>query len=225
MRARWTSKVIVGLFGLAAGALPLGTLPAVASDGDPPSDVVVTTPANVEATAAPGSVAVTWDPSTGDAGVQDYLVTLRGAPDGKTYGRWTTDTSATFTLPPGGKIQVSVTARDQAGRWSDSSPPVAVTIPPAADWTPPQAPSNLRAVTDGAEIVFQWEASPGGVAPIEYRIKLDGVTVDFSRETRLRSPYFAECTSPTQISASFTVAATSWGLESPPSNAIELCFA
>jgi hypothetical protein len=63
------------------------------------------------------------------------------------------------------------------------------------------------------------------VAPIVYRIKLDGVTVDFSGETRLRSPYFAECTSPTRIAASFTVAAASWGFESPPSNAIELCFA
>jgi hypothetical protein len=182
----------------------------------------VTTPANVQADDSPGSVTVTWEPSSSDAGVQEYVVSLHGGTIGHVAQR-TSSTTATFEVPHGGEFEVTVKAQDTAYRWSATSDPILATVQPAQDWEPPSAPTNFRAVPDGDEIVFQWDAATGGAQPITYEIALDGDVIDSTRDTQLRSPYFAEC-QPWQTPSTFVVTANSYGFESPPSNPLELCF-
>lgn len=182
----------------------------------------VTTPANVQVDDSPGSMTVTWEPSSSDAGVREYVVSIRGGTIGHVAQR-TSSTTATFETPPGGEFEVTVKAQDTAYRWSDASDPVRATVDPAEDWEPPSAPTNFRAVPDGDEIVFQWDAPAGGAEPITYEIALGDDVIESTRHTQLRSPYFAECR-PGQTPLTFVVTANSFGFASPPSNPLELCF-
>lgn len=180
-----------------------------------------TVPENVRASIEPGSVTIDWDPSTADLGVAEYQVTM-----GSTT-RYTTQTSASFDVPPGGEFVAKVRARDTAYRWSEFSDPLSVSVPPAEDWEPPTAPANFRATPlEGQEgVFFEWDASTGGLEPLTYHIHLDGTEIELTRDLFLESPYFVMCTSPWQMSATFVVTANSYGVQSPPSNSITLCFA
>jgi hypothetical protein len=189
-----------------------------------PDEFPVTTPANVRVDTSPGTVTVQWDASASDAGVMDYLATLHGGRGGPVSQR-TTDATATFTHPPGGDLSVTVQARDEAYRWSDTSDPVPFALPPTEDWAPPSTPGNFRAANSERGVLFQWDEPTEGVAPFTYHIFLDGSEVDTVRgDLELDSPYFTECTQPWQTPAEFTITATSYGFESPPSEPITLCF-
>lgn len=181
-------------------------------------------PEDVRVTTSPGIVTVNWDTPSSGAPVKDYSVTLPDAPGGA-QGQTTTDTTATFNVPPGGDLEVTVAARDWLSRSSDRTDPAAFILEPAEDWVPPSAPGNFRAASSQRGVLFEWDEPAEGVGPFTYHIFLDGSEVETIREdTQLDSPYFFECTHPWQTSSEFTVTATSFGFESPDSNSITLCF-
>lgn len=160
-------------------------------------------PENFQAAASPGSLTVEWDPSFVD-GVEAEAYVVRLSPTHT--GIVTSDTTLTHNVPPGHEYSVTVTARNGFFSESERSEPLEVTVPPAEDWEPLTAPSNLRA------------------APVTYHLHLDGTEIESTRDLHLNSPYFAECTGPGQTPATFVVTATSHGVASPPSNSIILCL-
>jgi hypothetical protein len=191
-----------------------------------PDEFPVTTPAGVQVSASPGSLTVQWQPASSDAGVLDYTTTVRGGPDGPLAQR-TTGTTATIDLPPGGDLDVTVRARDRAYRWSDTSDPVPVTVPPAQEWSPPGAPSALRAVFDPQDRVerVEWDAAGGGGdTTITYHLKLDGDEIESTRQLFVELFSFAACPDGARSTLAFTVSATSNGFESADSEPITLCF-
>lgn len=189
-----------------------------------PDEFPVTTPAGVQVSESPGSLTVQWEPSSSAAGVLDYTTTMRGGPAG-TVARRTTGTSATFDLPPGGDVNVSVTARDRAYRLSDSSEPAGAVVPPADEWSQPEAPRNLRAVFDSRDRVqrLEWDAG-GGTSQVTYHVKIDGDEIESTRQEEVELFSFAACQDGDRQKLSFTVNATSNGFESPDSEPITLCF-
>lgn len=190
-----------------------------------PNEFPVTTPGDVQVSESPGSLSVQWDAASSDAGVLDYTATVRGGPDG-TVARRTTGTSATFPIPPGGEVDVTVTARDRAYRLSDSSDPVEATVPADPDWDPPEAPTNLRAVFDSQGWVqrVEWDAAEGGADPLTYHLLLDGSEIERTQDLEVEVFAFARCPEGAPNPMTFTVMATSEGFESGESNPITLCF-
>jgi chitodextrinase len=186
----------------------------------------VTTPANVLTTGQPGSLTVTWDAATSDAGMMDYLVEVAGGQ----LGQRTTSTIATLSLPAGGEFEVTVKARDNAYRWSDTSDPIQVTVAPADDWAPPSAPTNLRATFDplGERTLVEWDASTGGSGTLTYDlivVEYNNTPIESTTQLSLELLDFGECQPGDPQPLTFVVVATSKGFESPPSNPITMCFA
>jgi hypothetical protein len=191
-----------------------------------PDQAPVTTPSGVQVTESPGGLMVAWGASSSDAGVLDYTATVTGGPGG-TVTRRTSGTSATFDLPPGGEVDVTVQARDRAYRLSDRSAPVGAVVPPADEWAPPGAPSNLRAAFDSRGEVERvaWDAASGGSDRVTYHLKVDGDEIESTTQLQVELFSFAECTERDRQRLDFTVTATSNGFESPASEPITLCFA
>jgi hypothetical protein len=194
-----------------------------------PDEFPVTTPSAVQATGAPGSLSVAWEPSSSDAGVLDYLVELRGGSFGM-VGKRTSGTTATFDLPAGGDFEVTVTARDTAYRLSDASEPIEVTVESADDWEAPSAPTNLRATFDshGGPTIIEWNASSGGSGTLTYNIIVvtyGNTPIEHTTQLGMELPDFGECQPGDPQPLTFVVTASANGFESAPSNAITLCFA
>lgn len=189
-----------------------------------PDEFPVTTPGDVQVSESPGSLTVQWEPSSSAAGVLDYTTTVRGGPAGR-VARRTTGTTASFDILPGGEVTVSVTARDRAYRLSDSSDPVGVVVPPADEWSEPEAPRNLRAVFDSQDRVqrLEWDAGDG-TSQVTYHVKIDGDEIESTQREEVELFSFAACQSEDRQKLSFTVSATSSGFESPDSEPITLCF-
>jgi hypothetical protein len=134
---------------------------------------------------------------------------------------------ASFDLPSGGSYEVTVRAFDNAWRSSDTSEPVAVTVPPADDWSPPSAPTNLRATFNAnVPTLVQWDAATGGSGMVLYDVII--VEYDTNIETtanlEIELGDFGECEPGDPQPLTFVVTATSQGFVSPPSNPITLCF-
>lgn len=182
-------------------------------------------PENVNVTSSPGSVTVGWDAPTDGAPVKQYGVTLHNAPGG-TRVQSTTDTTAKLDLPPGGELEVTVSAGDWLNRRSDPSDPVQFTMAPADDWAPPSAPGNFRATPTDSGVLFQWDEPVEGIGPFTYEIHLDGSEVEEVRgDLQLDSDYFFACNvRPWATPAEFTITAKSYGFVSPHSEPIKLCF-
>jgi hypothetical protein len=190
-----------------------------------PVDFPVTTPGNVRVSEAPGSLTVQWDQSSSDAGVLDYTATMRGGSGGAVAAR-TPGTTVTFDLPPGGEVEVTVQARDQAYRLSDGSAPVGAIVPPADEWAPPGTPGNLRAVFDSSDRVerLEWDAGGGGGGVVTYHVKLDGDEIESTRLLELELFDFAACPDGARNPLEFSVSASSNGFESADSEPVVLCF-
>jgi chitodextrinase len=89
--------------------------------------------------------------------------------------------SSTFTpLDQETTYTFTVRARDLDGNLSPFSDPVLVTTDPPDpnDHTPPTAPTNVRAESDGAFLIVRWDASIDDLAPqafIRYDVYVNGV--------------------------------------------------
>jgi phosphatidylinositol-3-phosphatase len=105
------------------------TVGVTSTDGTPPS-----VPAGVSASAnGPGSVTVTWSPSSDNVGVTGYDVFRNGSKVGTVTGTSMTDTS----VQPSTTYGYTVDAFDAAGNHSQqSSPAASVTTPPAPSGGP-----------------------------------------------------------------------------------------
>lgn len=77
-----------------------------------PAENPTSTPGNVRLATSPGSVSVSWQPSSSPIGIANYEVTL--VDDFRTKRVTTADTSAEFAVPNGGDVDVTVRARDTA---------------------------------------------------------------------------------------------------------------
>ncbi len=100
-----------------------GTGTILPGDNTPP-----TTPTNVQASAQPGVVTVTWDASSDNVGVTGYAVYRDGTEVGTVGG--TTTTFDDTTVAPETTYSYTVDAFDAAGNRSAQSAPAVVTTPP-----------------------------------------------------------------------------------------------
>jgi hypothetical protein len=188
-----------------------------------PDESPVTTPGNVRVADSPGTATVQWDAASSAAGVLDYLVTLRGSDPAF---RRLTGTSITFDRPAGGDFEVTVQARDQAYRLSAVSAPVAFTVDPVGGFEPPTAPTNLRASFDSLGRVqsVAWDGSQG-TGPFSYSLQIeDSGEIERTSALEIELFGFVRCTETTRQTMVFFVTAWANGLESPPSDPINLCF-
>jgi chitodextrinase len=144
------------------------------TDTQPP-----TAPTNLSATATgPGSVSLSWSPSSDDAGVAGYRV-LR---DGTQVGTSTTTSLTDGTAAPSTTYSYTVVAYDVGGNTSQASAPVTVTTPP--DTTKPTAPTSLTATASGANRVdLTWAPSTDNIRLAGYDVLRDGVVVGSSTTT------------------------------------------
>jgi Fibronectin type 3 domain-containing protein len=144
-------------------------------DTQPPS-----TPTNVTATLAGGSVQVAWDASTDNIAVVGYSV-YRGSTAGFTVGTSNkvadvTGTSWQDDTPPVGTSYYKIVAVDGAGNVSTPSDPASVTVP---DVTPPTAPTGLTATPSGTSVALAWSASTDNVGVTGYSV-YRGTSSDFA---------------------------------------------
>lgn len=202
-------------------------------------DVIPRTPTNVQASTAPGTVTVEWDPSIRDGEEADFYV-VRWTPDSD--GSRVSGTSITREIPSGAELNLTVAARyDGFYRESEPSQPLEVTVPPAEDWEALSAPTNFRLNTDGGVVEsFEWDAAEGGADPVTYTLNYR-----FGSEDPGTSTLIAKAGTATRIDASditptdllvcgpdarpgqkwiIWVTAHSSGKTSPPSNTGELCI-
>lgn len=144
----------------------------IAADTTPPS-----VPQNLQATdILPDSVTLTWDASTDDVELANYVVSRDGSPIGTT-------TAVTFTDATVGELSqysYTIEAFDVAGNGSGPSAAVIVDTP-ASDTTPPSVPVNLI-VTDKSEttVDLAWDPSTDDTAVTGYTIWRDGAVVGIS---------------------------------------------
>jgi hypothetical protein len=189
----------------------------------------VTTPGDVRASSPPGTVTVDWDPSTSDARILDYVVTLDGGHNGAVSKR-TSDTHAAFDVPSGGDFVITVKGRDLAYRWSEPSAPVVVRVEPSEDWRPPSPPTNLRASFDaeGRVRLLSWDASTGGVGTVTYSViivEYNNTPIETTSDLSVELLEFGRCPANQLDTLTFVVTATANGVVSPPSEPLTLCFA
>jgi chitodextrinase len=133
-------------------------------------------PGGVTAVAAgPTSANLSWNASTDNVGVKDYLI-LRGGVQVQT----TTATNFTDVgLSPGQIYTYTVRARDAANNVSASSATQQVTTPTVPnDTTPPSTPTNLLATAvSSSAIKLNWSASSDNVGVAGYVIRRDGAQI------------------------------------------------
>jgi chitodextrinase len=144
-----------------------------------------------------GSVALSWQASTDDTGVAQYVVRRNGTAVG------TTDGATSFTDTPvddGHTYTYTVVARDAAGNVSAESNAVVANTP---DVTAPSVPGPLTAsgVTTNAATV-SWPASTDNVGVTQYVVRRDGVVVSTQPGTSFNDSGLAQ-----EASYSYTVTA------------------
>jgi chitodextrinase len=130
-----------------------------------------TTPSGLNATAAPGQVALSWTGSTDNVGVTGYRIYRNGTQVGSVLGNLTTFTHTGLTA---GTYSYTVRAIDAAGNLSDASTAATAIVP---DSVKPTAPGNLRATLGTASVVLTWNASSDNVGVTGYRIYQSGTQI------------------------------------------------
>ena len=123
-----------------------------------------TTPSELNATASPGQVALSWTGSTDNVGVTGYRIYRNGTQVGSVLGNVTTFTHTGLTA---GTYSYSVRAIDAAGNLSDASTAATAIVP---DSVKPTAPTNLTATLGTGSVVLRWNASTDNVGVTGYRI-------------------------------------------------------
>src|SRR5690606_22434591 len=148
-------------------AMASASMRFVAPQAPPPP--VPPTPEDVQATVSPGSLTLEWDPSVVD-GKEAASYVVRWKSDN--FVTITSATSITRSLPGGAEVEVTVSARNEAGVESDPSEELDVTVPPAEEWEELGPPTNLEVISDGTGRVtrIQWDPPTGGIEPVTYRL-------------------------------------------------------
>jgi cellulose 1,4-beta-cellobiosidase len=189
------------------------------ADTTPPS-----TPGNLETdTVTASQVALSWDASTDDSGIREYLVSV--TPNTGWNLIWTGPTAVTVVgLAPETAYTFTVKARDLGWNVSPASNAASATTEPTTDVTPPTAPTELR-VSDrhNCEIMVRWIQSTDDQDPqaaIRYRLVDNGVpdpNFAFTIGTDRWTSYGFEGTNTWVLHA-----IDSAGNVSPPSNPVTL---
>ena len=115
-----------------------GSPPPPPQDVQPPS-----TPQNLDAAPSPDHVDLSWDQSTDDIGVANYIVRRDGVVIGQPAGPSFRDGAVT----PGATYDYTVAAGDASGKTSADTDPLSVLIP---DVPPPGSGIELRGATSAA---------------------------------------------------------------------------
>ena len=147
------------------------------ADGQSPS-----VPGNVQVTAAtPGSLTVTWSPSTDNKRVAGYYLLINGTRRATALGT----AGVIAGLDPGTAYTVQVQAFDVKLNTSASSSPAPGTT--TADSAAPTAPTNVR-VLDGStsDLVIGWNPSVDDGTVTEYRVYADGTLLGTTAGLSLR---------------------------------------
>ncbi len=155
------------------------------------------TPGNLRAVSSPQSVALTWNASSDNVGVTNYVVYRDGFPQMTVSG---TTTSWTDNALNGSTLhRYQVLARDLAGNSSALSNEVARSL---ADTTAPSAPTQLRGSLSGATVRLTWTAATDNVGVTGYTIYRAGVSIGTST-----TPAYTDATPPPGRASSYTVRA------------------
>jgi fibronectin type 3 domain-containing protein len=145
---------------------------------------VPSTPVGLQAIGSSSGIALSWQASVDDVGVDHYLVyrdaQLIASPTGTTYD----DTSAEVGVLHG----YTVRAVDGSGNMSPESAQVTATVP---DTTPPTPPSGLQVVTKYSPMgaTLNWQAASDNVGVIGYRVWRDGLLVGTAFSTTYTDPW------------------------------------
>jgi chitodextrinase len=133
--------------------------------------------------AAAGSTAanLSWNASTDNARVADYIVQRNGTQVATPTTVYYVDTG----LSAGTTYSYTVAARDAAGNTSPNSPSQSVTtaVAPPADTVPPSVPTNLVATPGTNAISLIWNASTDNVGVTGYTVRRNGTPVATIAET------------------------------------------
>jgi chitodextrinase len=139
---------------------------ASGADTQPPS-----APSNLVWNASGGTVTLSWQPSTDDVGVADYLLYYGSF----NLGAFTDSSLALIGFKPGTPYTFTVKARDAAGNVSVASNAVTVLLASGPDTTPPTAPTNLSATSvTSASVALRWTASTDDVGVVVYQVYVNG---------------------------------------------------
>lgn len=140
-----------------------------------------TAPSNLTASnVTETTVDLSWDASTDNVGVSEYIV-YQGASELGT----TTNTNAQITgLTEGTAYTFSVKARDDAGNTSASSNTVNVTTQSAVDTEVPSAPANLSySSVAQTSLNLSWSAASDNVGVDHYIVYKDGAQLKTTTST------------------------------------------
>jgi glucose/arabinose dehydrogenase/chitodextrinase len=130
-----------------------------------------TTPSELNATASPGQVALSWAGSTDNVGVTGYRIYRNGTQVGSVLGNVTTFTHTGLTA---GTYSYTVRAVDAAGNLSDASTAATAIVP---DSVKPTAPTNLTATLGSGNVVLRWNASTDNIGVTGYRVYQGGTQI------------------------------------------------
>jgi chitodextrinase len=146
-----------------SAALPV-TTPAAGDTEDP------SVPANLQASNVTGnSATLTWNASTDNVAVVDYIVTRNGVDLAPVTGTTLVD----GFLASGVTYTYTVRARDAAGNVSDpSSPPLQVTTPDTV--SPSPAPVLSTSSVSSSSVGLSWTASSDNVGVVAYDVRRNG---------------------------------------------------
>src|SRR6266581_3747356 len=178
-----------------------------AADTTPPS-----TPTGLVATVAGATtINLSWNASTDNIGVTDYIVSRNGVQRGTS----STPSFADTGLTAGTTYIYTVAARDAAGNVSGDSTSASATIP---DTTAPSTPTGVTATAAGATTInLAWNASTDNVGVTGYIVKRNGAQVGTPTTTS-----FADTGLLSGLTQSYTVAARdAAGNVSPESASVE----
>ena len=142
-------------------------------------------------------MALTWNTSSDNVGVTNYVVYRDGLPRvtlGATATTWTDSSLVGSTLH-----RYQVTARDASGNESAKSNEVARTL---ADSTAPTAPTRLARTLSGFTVRLTWTASTDNVGVVGYTIYRGGVAIGTST-----TPAYTDAAAPLGKTSSYTVRA------------------
>ncbi|GGH30725.1 glycosyl hydrolase family 18 protein [Paenibacillus segetis] len=142
-------------------------------DSQPPTAPSNATATNIGST----SVTLSWDPSTDNIGVSDYIV-YQGSQTAVTVQV----TSATVSgLTANTAYSFTIKAKDAAGNLSPASNTVTITTTtPVIDTEPPTTPTNLTITgTTSASVSLSWGASTDNIGVVGYNV-YNGTTLALS---------------------------------------------
>ncbi len=155
------------------------------------------TPLDLRASSATGSVALTWRAAGDNVGVTDYVVHRDGLPLVTLGGTATSYTDRALVDDTLHRYQV--TARDAADNESAKSNEVARTL---TDSEPPTAPTRLTGAMSGASVRLTWTAATDNVGVTGYTVYRGGTAIGTST-----TPAYTDTTPLRGRASSYTVRA------------------